>query len=173
MMPHPKTTARIAGHPVHPMLVPLPIGCWVATLICDLVFWRTASEGWAVAAMWLLGAGLVTAVLAALAGLADFAGDRRIRQIPDAWQHAIGNVIAVVLALASFGLRWRYGASAAVMPWGLVLSVAVAGILLFTGWKGGELVFRHGVGVADEPADIAARPREVRPHEGGRISPAE
>jgi uncharacterized membrane protein len=173
MTPHPQTTARIAGHPIHPMLVPLPIGCWVATLICDLVFWRTASEGWAVAAMWLLGAGLLTAVLAAAAGLTDFAGDRRIRQIPDAWQHVIGNVIAVVLALISFALRWGYGAAAAALPWGLVLSLIVGGILLFTGWKGGELVFRHGVGVVDEPAGTQAPPREAPPHEGGRISPAE
>lgn len=150
MTHHPQSTAKIFGHPIHPMLVPFPIAFLVATLLCDLVFWRTHNDSWAVAAMWLLGAGLVSAALAAVAGLTDFAGDRRIRALRDSWVHMIGNVTAVVLALVSFFMRWRYGAAAAVLPWGLWLSVIVGGLLVFTGWKGGELVYRHRVAVMDE-----------------------
>jgi uncharacterized membrane protein len=97
-----------------------------------------------------VGAGLIAAALAAIAGLIDFMGDRRIRQISDAWQHAIGNVILVLVQLFSFYQRYRYGASA-VIPLGLSLSLVAVLILLFTGWKGGDLVFRHRVAVYDEP----------------------
>lgn len=147
---NPVSTANLAGHPVHPMLVTLPIAFWVATLLADLGFWWTGAAGWTTAAMWLLGTALVTAALAAIAGLIDFLGDERIRALSDAWQHAIGNVLAVLVSLFSFYWRYRYGA-AGVLPVGLVLSLIVVGIILFTGWKGGELVFRHRVAVYDEP----------------------
>src|SRR5437763_11613006 len=88
--PNPVSTASIAGHPLHPMLIPFPIAFFVSTLVCDLVFWGTRSEIWSIAALWLLGAGLIMAALAAVAGLTDFIGDRRIRDISDAWQHARG-----------------------------------------------------------------------------------
>jgi uncharacterized membrane protein len=105
--------------------------------------------------MWLLGAALVMAALAALAGLTDFLGDARIRALPDAWQHFIGNVTAVVLALINFGLRYMQGAETAIRPWGLVLSAVVVGILLFTGWKGWEMVYRHRVGIAEAPEQMS------------------
>jgi uncharacterized membrane protein len=132
------------------MLVLFPIGFWLSAFLCDLIYWQTTQPAFATAAMWLVGAGLIGAALAAVAGLIDFTGDRAIRALPDAWQHMIGNVFAVLLALGSFALRLTQGAEAAVLPWGLALSTAVALVLVFTGWKGGELVFRHGVGV--EPA---------------------
>lgn len=166
----PETTAHINRHPIHPMLVPLPIAFLIATFVCDLVFWRNHNDSWAIAAMWLLGTGLVAAALAATAGLIDFAGDRRIRQLRDAWLHMIGNVIAVVLSLVSFYLRWRHGAAEAVLPWGIWLSAIVTGLLAINGWKGGELVFRHGVGVVDvaEPTGVAdATHRQDKRHEPG------
>jgi len=98
----------------------------------------------------LLGAGLIAAALAAVAGLIDFAGDARIRQLSDAWQHAIGNVIMVLIQLFNFYQRYRYGTTA-VIPLGLSLSLIAVLLMLFTGWKGGELVFGHRVAVYDEP----------------------
>jgi uncharacterized membrane protein len=148
---NPNSTARIAGHPIHPMLVPFPIAFFVATLLADIVFWRTGNSGWAVAAMWLLGAGLVGAALAAVAGLTDFLGDARVRALTHAWLHAIGNVVAVVISLISFWLRYSHGAEAGALPTGIWLSLIVVALLLVTGWLGGELVFRHRVGVADGP----------------------
>jgi uncharacterized membrane protein len=147
---NPVSSANVAGHPMHPILITLPIGLFAATLLFDLVYWQTAAEGWATGAMWLLGAGILAAALAAIAGLIDFMGDDRIRKISDAWQHAIGNVILVLVQIFSFYQRYRYGA-AAVVPLGLGLSVLAVLIMLFTGWKGGELVFRHRVAVYDEP----------------------
>src|SRR5665811_2176974 len=68
-MPNPKSTAQIAGHPIHPMLIPFPIAFFVGTFVCDLVYWQMSNPAWAAATLWLLGAGLVMATLAAVMGL--------------------------------------------------------------------------------------------------------
>jgi uncharacterized membrane protein len=159
VMANPVSSANVFGHPIHPMLVPFPIAFFVATLLCDAAFWLTGNVIWVSAATWLLGAGLVMAALAALAGLTDFLGDDRIRAIPAAWQHAIGNVIAVLVSL--FNFYWHYSRSAdAVLPTGLVCSLAVVAMLLFTGWMGWEMVYRHRVAVYDEPAE--AKPARIK-----------
>lgn len=159
---NPVSTANFFGHPIHPMLIPFPIAFFVSTFVCDLVFWRTGYDIWTTAALWLLGAGIVMAALAALAGLTDFIGDGRIRNISDAWQHAIGNVIAVLVAIFSFYWRYRHGVTG-VLPVGIVMSLIVVCILLFTGWKGWEMVYRHRVAVYDEPQPAASgRPESPR-----------
>ena len=149
-----RSTANIGGHPIHPMLIPLPIGLLIAAFVCDLAFWGTGNAFWANVAFWALIGGVVTALLAALFGFADFFGDSAIRQMGDAWQHMIGNLIAVVLAIISLYLRYRGGIEAAVFPWGIATSFLVVLVLGFTGWKGGELVFRRGAGVIDVPPRI-------------------
>src|SRR4029078_8015889 len=94
---NPHSTAQIAGHPLHPMLIPFPIAFFVATFLADIVFVNTMNTGWVMATAWLLGAGLVMAALAALAGLTDFLGEHRIRKLNAAWLHAGGNVLAVLI----------------------------------------------------------------------------
>ena len=148
-MTNPHSTASIAGHPIHPMLIPFPIAFFVSTFVCDLVFWRTGNAAWATAATWLLGAGIVMAALAAVAGLTDFLGEQRIRALNAAWWHAGGNVIVVLIELYNWYARYSEG-TAAIVPKGLVLSLVVVCILLFTGWRGWEMVYRHRVGIADE-----------------------
>ncbi|MFL5120951.1 MAG: DUF2231 domain-containing protein [Microvirga sp.] len=147
---NPESTAQVAGHPIHPTLIPFPVAFLVATLVSDLIFLRTGNPGWATASMWLLGAALVMAALAAVAGLIDFLGDERIRDLSAAWHHMIGNVIAVVLAL----INWyrRYAATEPGIPsGGVVLSLLVVLILLYTGWRGWEMVYKHRVAVSDQP----------------------
>src|SRR3954453_45932 len=130
---NPESTAQVAGHPIHPMLIPFPVAFLVATLVSDLIFLRTGNPGWATASLWLLGAALVMAALAAVAGLTDFLGDERIRDLSAAWHHMIGNVIAVVLALINWYRRYA-GGDGAVLPWGLVLSTVIVLLLLYNGW---------------------------------------
>jgi uncharacterized membrane protein len=149
-MTNPRSTASIAGHPIHPMLIPFPIAFFVATFVCDVVFWQTSNTMWATAAIWLLGAGIVMAALAALAGLTDVLGEPRIRALNDVWWHAGGNVVVVLIELYNWWIRYIAGTSA-VVPEGLVLSLIVVCILVFTGWKGWEMVYRARVGVAGEP----------------------
>jgi uncharacterized membrane protein len=149
-MTNPRSTASIAGHPIHPMLIPFPIAFFVATFVCDVVFWQTSNTMWATAAIWLLGAGIIMAAMAALAGLTDVLGEPRIRALSDVWWHAGGNVVVVLIELYNWWIRYTAGTSA-VVPEGLVLSLIVVCILVFTGWKGWEMVYRARVGVADEP----------------------
>lgn len=155
-MPNPRSTASIAGHPIHPMLIPFPVAFFVATLMCDAVFWRNGSEAFAMASMWLLGAGIIIALLAAVMGLIDVFGDRRIFDLTDAWWHAGGNIIIVLIEAANWYMRYS-GGTAKIVPTGFVLSLVAVGGLLFTGWKGWEMVYRHRVGVADESATTVAR----------------
>jgi uncharacterized membrane protein len=154
MATNPVSTANVANHPIHPMLVPFPIAFLVGAFASDVAFWSTANSFWAQASMWLIGAALVMGALAAVAGLIDFLGEERIRALPAAWYHFLGNGTAVVLALVNFFLRYGQGAEAAVVPWGLLLSLIVVGILLFTGWKGWEMVYLHRVAVFDAPEQM-------------------
>jgi uncharacterized membrane protein len=146
---NPRSTAAIAGHPIHPMLVGFPIAFFAATVVTDLAFTRTANPAWATASSWLLGAGLVMAALAALAGLTDFLGEARIRALRPAWLHMIGNVIVVLLELANLVIRLR-AAAPTVTSSQLLLSVIALLILLFNGWMGWEMVYKHRVGIADD-----------------------
>jgi uncharacterized membrane protein len=162
---NPKTTAAIGDHPLHPVIIPFPIAFLVGAPIADLAFIGTGDGFWARAAIWLLGAGIVMALVAAVAGFVDFLSEPRIRGLNDAWYHMIGNLVAVVLAAINFYLRYAQGAEAAVKPWGVALSLIVVGILLFTGWKGWEMVYRHHVAVLDAPGQTSSEP--VTPHHGG------
>jgi uncharacterized membrane protein len=152
---NPRSTASIAGHPVHPMLIPFPIAFFIAAFVCDLVFWGSGNPSWADATVWLLGAGLIMAALAAVAGLTDVLGEAKIRALGAAWWHAGGNVLVVLIELYNWYSRYTDGSSA-VLPTGLILSAVVVALLLFTGWKGGEMVYRDKVGVADRSGSTRA-----------------
>jgi uncharacterized membrane protein len=143
----PETTARIAGHPIHPMLVPFPIACFVGTLLTDLAYWWTAEISWADFSAWLVTVGVIMGFLAAIAGLTDFLGNRLVRAQPPAWWHAIGNALALILSTFNMLVHSR-DAWTSVVPTGLILSALVVCILLFTGWMGWSMVYRYGVGVA-------------------------
>ena len=139
-----RAKAAISGHPIHPMLVPIPIALFVAALATDIAYVVDGSDGWASASRWLLGGGLAGAALAAVAGFIDFAASARIRELRDAWLHLFANLTVVVIEAVNLILRLPDPDIAA--STGLALSAVAALLLLFSGWKGGELVFRHGVG---------------------------
>jgi uncharacterized membrane protein len=143
------STARIARHPIHPMLVPFPIVCFVGTLLTDLTYWGTANIMWADFSAWLVTVGVILGYLAAIVGLVDFLSNRMIRAQSPAWPHAIGNVIVLILATFNMLVHSR-DAWTSVVPTGLVLSAVVVLLLLFTGWLGWSLVYRHRVGVVVE-----------------------
>jgi len=146
---NPRSTAQFMGHPLHPAIVSYPIAFFTGAFLSDLAFLFLHDAFWATASFWLLAAGLVTAAAAAVAGLTDFLGDGRIRELSDARLHMIGNVTAVVIEAVNLFLRLHDHEGPISSP-GIYLSGAAFLLLGFTGWKGGELVFRHRVGVADE-----------------------
>jgi uncharacterized membrane protein len=148
LVKEPSSTAVIARRPVHAMLIPFPIACFVGTFLTDLVYWRTAEMMWANFSAWLVTVGVIMGWLAAIAGLIDFLGNRLIRMQPPAWPHVIGNAIVLVLATVNMFVHSR-DAWTSVVPWGLILSGLVVLILLFTTWMGWSMVYRYRVGVAE------------------------
>jgi uncharacterized membrane protein len=144
---NPQSTAKIAGHPLHPMIIPFPVAAFVGTLLVDIAFLATDNVFWFTAGIWLLRFGLAMAALAAVLGLIDFLGESGIRSLNAAWLHFIGNV--VVVAIEAFNLYLR--ASPASVSTAVYLSAVAVALLLFTGWKGWEMVYRHHVGIAEEP----------------------
>jgi uncharacterized membrane protein len=136
---NPASIARVAMHPIHPMLVPFPVACFVGALLTDIAYWRTAEMMWADFSAWLLFAGLAMGVLAAVVGLIDFLSNRLIRRLVPAWYHMIGNVVVMLLALFNAFVHSR-DAWTSVVPTGLVLSTLTVLLMLFTGWQGWTMV---------------------------------
>jgi uncharacterized membrane protein len=145
---NPRSTASLRGHPIHPMLVPIPIVCFVATLITDIVYWQTATMLWADMSAWLLAIGLIVSVFAAAAGVIDFFGEHRIRELRAAWIHGLGNAVALILSIFNAFIHTR-DAYTSVVPTGLILSAIVVLILLVTSWNGWSMVYRYRVGVRE------------------------
>lgn len=143
-----KSTASIAGHPLHPALIPFPIAFLTGALVTDLVFWLGNEEFWARMSFWQIVGGLVMGPLAAVLGLIDFLTIERARAHTAGWLHLGSNAAALLLAIFNLWLRWD-DAATAVVPGGLILSLLTAGLLAFGGWYGGELAYRYKIGVIE------------------------
>ncbi len=143
-----ESRAKIAGHPIHQMLIPFPLGLLPTAVIFDVVHIRTGNPLWAQIAFWMITAGIVGALAAAVFGLVDWlAIPRRTRAWRIGLLHGGGNVIVLAAFAASWWLRHR----APEAPSRTAFAIALGGTLLavVTGWLGGELVDRLGVGVDD------------------------
>lgn len=140
------STVAVAGHPLHPLMVTFPIAFLVGALGTDLGYWLTTDPFWARASLWLIGAGFVSGVVAALAGMMDFLRIDRVRKRRAGWAHMAGNATALLLTLINWVPRWNNSADA-IVPTGLILSLIVASLLGVSGWYGAELVYRHKVAV--------------------------
>jgi uncharacterized membrane protein len=140
------------GHPIHPILVTLPIGAWIASLVFDIASHvvDAGADGYRDGAELLIAIGLIGAVLAAIWGLLDFL---RIPRGSPAFRtgtlHLALNLVVVVL----FAISWiaRRGEDDGATNVGLIiLSVVALALLAASGWLGGKLAYRFGVRVADE-----------------------
>lgn len=141
--------AAISKHPLHPMIVPFPIAFLVGALATDITYKSTLNPMWADFSKWLLLAGIVMGAFAAVLGLIDFTGIKRARSATG-WVHMAGNVLVMALSVISLMLRWNAPVDG-LESGGFVLSIIVSLLLVGTGWLGGELAYRHRVGVVDEP----------------------
>ena len=145
---NPPSTLGIFRQPIRPMLVPIPIACFIGVLLTDLTYWWSAEMMWANFSAWLVSLGVIFGFLAAIFGLIDFLGSPSIRAQRPAWPHAIGNVALLILATLNMFVHSR-DAWTSVVPWGLTLSALCVLIMLFTAWMGRSLVYGHRVGVAE------------------------
>ncbi len=121
---NPRSTASIFGHPIHTMLNPVPITCFVGALLTDIVYAQTADMQWANFSVWLLTIGLLVSAVVALTGIIDWLGDRRIRRISASWVHGIVNGMAILLSIVNAFVHSR-DAYTSVVPTGLILSAIV------------------------------------------------
>ena len=140
------STVAIAGHPLHPLIVTFPIAFLTGVLGTDLGYWLTQDPFWARASVWLLGAGLVSGLVAAATGMMDFLKIDRVKKHSAGWIHAVGNIAALFLSLINWVQRLG-NATGAIFPLGIILSTVVAVLLAVTGWYGAELIYRHKVAV--------------------------
>jgi uncharacterized membrane protein len=157
-----ESRAKLFGHPIHPMLIPFPLGLLGMAAIFDLLARFAGQPSLALATPPMIAAGIITGLLAAVFGAIDWAAipaGTRAKGI--ATTHGLGNVIIVVL----FAIAWWLRRDTPGVPTRVPLLLEVVGVLgaLVTGWLGGELVDRLGVGVdlganLDAPSSLSGRP---------------
>lgn len=159
-----ESKAKLLGHPIHPMFIPFPLGLLGSAVLFDLIAliggdWPSLAH----AAFYMIAAGILAGLLAAVFGAIDWLaipGGTRAKGI--ATLHGLGNVVIVALFAVAWLLRNGDPPDDAA---GLPIVLEVVGVLgaLVTGWLGGELVDRLGVGVAtganlDAPSSLSGRP---------------
>jgi uncharacterized membrane protein len=162
------------GHPLHPLLVTVPIGAWLGSLVFDVASRVVSAPGFLTqGSEWLIAVGVVGALAAACTGFLDLIliapGTRAYRT---AITHMCLNVLVTVAYLANFW--WRHGtySHGGPVPLGnLGLSVVSVAVLSLSGFLGGKLAFRYGVRVADEGTQaegFASRAAPAATERGGR-----
>jgi uncharacterized membrane protein len=149
-----RASANIGGHPIHPALIPFPIGLWVFSFVADLIFlWRGNPLWEEYIAFYTLLAGIIGAVLAAVFGMIDRLGMKETDAVPTANLHMGLNVVALLVFVVSFYLRTTSGMHMTGGSFKIPFVLSLIGIILIaiSGYLGGELVFRYGVGVEARP----------------------
>ena len=139
---------KVAGHPLHQMLIVFPLGLLATAVVFDVIFLVTDDPTWTQAAYYMIGAGVITGLAAAVPGTVDWmAIPRGTRAKRVGLLHGVGNVIVVGL----FALSWFLRRDNPTLPptEAVVAGLLGAGIAVVTAWLGGELVDRLGVGVDD------------------------
>jgi uncharacterized membrane protein len=166
-----ESKAKLLGHPIHQMLIVFPLGLLVTAVVFDIIYLINDNGAWSDRAYYMIAAGIVGGLLAAVFGAVDWLGipgGTRAKSI--GLLHGVGNVVVVAL----FAVSWllRRGDTTDPSALALVLSFVGVGIGAVTSWLGGELVDRLGVGVypnahLNAPSSLS-RGAITEPGEGGR-----
>jgi uncharacterized membrane protein len=143
-----KSKASIAGHPVHPILIPFPLALWVTSFAADVLFYFLRHPTLLVISKFLLAAGCLGGVAAAIPGIIDWLAIKNddVKKVAN-W-HARLNVIALIVFAISFFLRLSSYSQLVGRKLTIPFLLSLVGVILIaiSGWLGGELVFRFGVG---------------------------
>ena len=140
------------GHPIHPILVTVPIGAWLASLVFDIASHVVddGAETYSDGAELLIAIGVIGAVLAAVWGLIDYLRiERGTQAFKVGTTHMLLNDVVLVLFIVSWLIR-RNADDEATNGGLIVLSIVALALLSVSGWLGGKLAYRYGVRVADE-----------------------
>jgi uncharacterized membrane protein len=161
-----KARATLLGHPIHPMLIAFPLGLFPLAVVFDLIYWFTKNPTWAEVSYWVIAAGIIGALLAAVFGLIDWL------KIPEGTRaktiglvHGLTNVIVAGLFIVSWLLRQPNPTAPDLLD--IVLGSIGVLLALFAGWLGGELVYRLNIGVDEgahpnAPNSLSGRPATER-----------
>lgn len=159
-----ESRVKLFGHPIHPMLIVFPLGLFITSLIFDFIRYGTGEGTWSLVGFYMIGAGIIGGLLSAIFGAIDWwaipQGTRA--KVLGLW-HGLGNVVVVVLFIISWVLRREMPAQPPTSAF--VLSIIAVALGAVTGWLGGELVDRLGIGIDDganpnAPSSLAG---EIRP----------
>lgn len=155
--------AKLLGHPLHQMLIPLPAGLFVTAAVLDIVGAFVAWDWLPTVTYWNIALGIITAVIAAIFGAIDWSNipsGTRAKRVANL--HGGGNLIAVLLFGGALWIRGNQELTYRSHGWALALEVIALALLSVTAWLGGELVDRLGVGVdtsahLDAPSSLHAK----------------
>ena len=150
-----ESRVKLLGHPVHPMLIVYPLGLLSTGVIFDLLYIWLKNPAFPVVSFWMITAGLIGGLLAAIVGFTEWlAVPNNSRAKAIGLYHGLGNLVIVLLFASSWWLR-RGAPNNAPSTTAFLLSLLGFGLALVTGWLGGELVYRLGIGV-DHGANVNA-----------------
>jgi uncharacterized membrane protein len=154
-----KRGLRLLGHPVHPMLVHLPMGLLLTAPLWDLLGLLGIGGPLDTVARWTLAVGCLGALAAMVAGLVDFAA---IPAEHPANRAANLHLYAILMAVCLFGASWLVRRDQVSRPPAWLVALDLAGFLLLSagGYFGAEMVYRHGIG--HEPSGANAGPPNHR-----------
>jgi uncharacterized membrane protein len=141
--------ASIGGHPIHPMLIAFPIGLWTTSFAVDIFYYFVRHSTLIVISKFLIAAGCIGAIAAAIPGIIDWWALRDPVVVKVANWHARLNIAALVVFAISLYLRMQRHGYLVGHQLTIPFLISFVGILLIavSGWLGGELAYRHGVGV--------------------------
>ncbi|MCM2277745.1 MAG: DUF2231 domain-containing protein [Oligoflexia bacterium] len=140
---------RFMKHPLHPLLVHIPVGLWVASFVSDIVYMANGSPNFAILSYFCILFGLIGAAIAVPAGMADYLSipaETHPKRI--ATTHLMLNVIVTVLFLINFLSRrgLEEGVPGMITRGQFILTLFSIVLLGISGYLGGLLVYDHGIG---------------------------
>lgn len=173
-----KSRARILGHPIHPMLMIFPLGLFIIAFVFDIVHFLTSNPIFSMLGFWNITAGIIGGLVAAIPGFIDWlAIPQGTRAKTIGLWHGGGNVLIVMIFAVVWLLRVNaLGNSPAGLPIILeIVAIAMGGV---TGWLGGELVDRMGVGVdpganLNAPSSLSGQPADANLPQSERLQERE
>ena len=154
--------ASIKDHPIHPMIVGIPIGLWVFSLVSDIIYAaRWGGPVWNDVAYYTMVGGVIGALIAAVPGFIDYLSINEPKTKSTGTKHLIMNLSIVVLYIINIIIRTN-GTPGMALP--IILNVIGIGALLYSGWLGGDMVYEHGMAVGLDPDGRLEKGRP-RPYE--------
>lgn len=148
-----ESKARFAGHPIHPMLIPFPLALWTTSFATDILFYFHRNSSLLLISQFLIAAGILGALAAAIPGIVDWWAirDPEARKVAD-W-HARLNIVALIIFAVSFYLRLGRGGELVHRHLTIPFLLSFVGVILISisGYLGGDLAYKYGIGVSLKP----------------------